>query len=92
MAGCGDGRVGVWTGGKDGLACGPCWRVRLPSEEQEGLAGGEMLNWRQRSLDLIKHEELLSIVCLFCSTAIYGVLCPQHAQCWRPGHGRHAEP
>ena len=65
MAGCGDGRVGVWTGGKDGLACGPCWRVRLPSEEQEGLAGGEMLNWRQRSLDLIKHEELLSIVCLF---------------------------
>ena len=53
MAGCGDGRVGVWTGGKDGLACGPCWRVRLPSEEQEGLAGGEMLNWRQRSLDLI---------------------------------------
>ena len=65
MAGCGDGRVGVWTGGKDGLACGPCWRVRLPSEEQEGLAGGEMLNWRQRSLDLIKYEELLSLVCLF---------------------------
>ena len=61
----GNGRVGVGAGGKDGLACGACWGVRLPSEEQEGLAGGEMLNRRQRSLDLIKYEELLSIVCLF---------------------------
>ena len=35
------------------------------SGQEEGLAGGEMLNRRQRSLDLIKYEELLSIVCLF---------------------------
>ena len=60
----GDGRVGMWLGARMD-ACGACWGVRLPSEEQEGLAGGEMLNWRQRSLDLIKYEELLSLVCLF---------------------------